>query len=79
MLNKPDAKVTYDTRRPGDVSRLYADTTKARKLLGFKPKPSLRVGLGRLRDWYLSLGKSPAELLKDEVLHNWKAKRSHAG
>ncbi len=53
--------------------RLYADPTKARHLLGFRPQVAFQEGLARLRDWYLSLGKSPQELLQDEVVRNWEA------
>jgi UDP-glucose 4-epimerase len=77
VLHKPDANVVHDKPRPGDVARLYADTTKARALLGFKPQASLRDGLSRLRDWYVSLSKSPAELLKDEIPRNWEPRRRH--
>lgn len=63
--------VIHDTPRPGDVLRLYADTTKARELCGFKPQVTLQDGLSRLRYWYVSLGRSPDELLKQEIVHNW--------
>jgi UDP-glucose 4-epimerase len=78
VLDKPDATVIHDKPRPGDVSRLYADATRARELLGFAPQSSLRDGLTRLRDWYMGLDKSPTQLLEDEILHNWEAKRRHS-
>lgn len=69
---RSDAVLEHDAPRPGDVLRLYADTTKARRLLRFEPKVDLRTGLARLRAWYESLGRTPAELLKSEVVHNWQ-------
>lgn len=75
VLGKPDAPILHDKPRPGDVLRLYADTTKAQKLVGFKPRLSLREGLAQLRDWYLAQGKSPEQLLKEEILHNWEGKK----
>jgi UDP-glucose 4-epimerase len=71
VVGSADAKVVHDDMRPGDTLRLCADTTQARQLLGFEPTVSLRAGLTRLRDWYLSLGKLPEDLLKQEVVHNW--------
>ena len=42
---QPNLDIVYEQSRPGDVLRLYADTTKARELLGFEPQISLREGL----------------------------------
>ena len=36
-------------------------------------KSSLQRGLELLRDWYVSSGKNPEELLADEQTVNWKA------
>jgi UDP-glucose 4-epimerase len=67
-----DSEIAYDSARPGDVLRLYADMSKAQKLLGFAPKVSLREGLGMLKVWYLDSGQTPEQLLEQEVVHNWK-------
>lgn len=72
VVGRPDAPVIHDDPRPGDVSRLCADITKARQLLGFEPKVTLREGLARLRDWYLNLGEPPEVLLEQEIVHNWE-------
>ena len=72
VVGRPDAAVLHHDPRPGDVLRLCADTTKARELLGFEPRITLREGLASLRDWYLSLGQSPEELLEQEILRNWE-------
>lgn len=37
--------------QPGDVSHTWADTRRARDVLGFAPKVSLREGLAREVDW----------------------------
>jgi UDP-glucose 4-epimerase len=65
--------VEYGPERPGDVRRLLADSAKAQRLFGFKPKTSLQQGLERLRDWYQASGKSPETLLADEQPINWTA------
>jgi len=72
VLGGPEVPVVYDKARPGDVLRLYADTSKARDLIGFAPTVGLRDGLARLRDWYRQSGRSPEELLEQERLRNWE-------
>lgn len=69
-LGRP-ARIRHDPPRPGDVLRLYADSTKARELFGWKREVSLETGLRRLREWYAEQG-SPEELLAGEREHNWE-------
>jgi len=38
--------------QPGDVRRTYADITKAKQLLNFDPKTSLKDGLSKFVEWY---------------------------
>ncbi|MDE1856692.1 MAG: GDP-mannose 4,6-dehydratase [Candidatus Micrarchaeota archaeon] len=38
--------------RPGEVQRLIADSSKAKKMLGWKPKYSFEQGLKEYVDWY---------------------------
>lgn len=71
-LGVPPRPPLYDEPRPGDVLRLYADTSMARELLGFAPRVTLRDGLVRLRDWYRELSPSPAALLAQEYVRNWE-------
>lgn len=72
VLGRPDAEIIYADRRPGDVVRLLSDSSKARKLFGFKTTVSLRDGLACLRDWYATQSKLPEELLEEEILLNWE-------
>jgi len=72
VLGKPDAEIIYADPRPGDVVRLLSDSSRARDLFDFETTVSLRDGLVSLRDWYASQGKSPEELLEQEVLLNWE-------
>ena len=72
VLGRPNAEIKYSERRPGDVLRLLSDSSKARKLFGFKTTVDLRDGLASLRDWYAIQQKSPEELLEEEVLLNWE-------
>lgn len=52
-LGVPDHPVEHVAPRPGDVRRLLADTSRARRLVGFEPTVSLRDGLARTVDWYV--------------------------
>jgi UDP-glucose 4-epimerase len=72
VLGRRHADITHVEPRPGDVLRLLADSSKAKRLLGFQPSVALRDGLALLRDWYESRGKSPDELLEQEVVRNWE-------
>lgn len=38
--------------QPGDVMLTFADTSKAEKLLGYKPKTKISQGLSKFWDWY---------------------------
>ena len=38
--------------RPGDIRRLYADSSKARELLGWRPQTGLEDGLRKTIEWY---------------------------
>lgn len=67
-----DAAIVHEAERPGDVLRLFADTTKARKLAGFAPTVALREGLTKLLAYYRALDQSPEELLRDEIVRNWE-------
>ncbi len=71
MIKGP-TRIIHESPRPGDVLRLYADGKKALQLFGFKPRISLQEGLQKLKNWYLSTGVSPQELLKAEIVKNWE-------
>lgn len=66
------AEIMHDDPRPGDVLRLWADSTKAQSLLDFKPTVALRDGLVRLCEWYKARKESPEELLQSELVRNWE-------
>ena len=61
-----------DTAVEVTVLRLLADSSKAKKLLGFESKVALHEGIVRLREWYVSQAKSPEQLLEEEVVRNWE-------
>lgn len=47
-----DLKPVHVEARPVEVQRLYADTSKAKNILGFSPKVDFERGLNLLLDWY---------------------------
>ena len=63
--------ILHEEPRPGDVLRLYAQTDKARKLLGFAPEVSLKEGLLKLKSWYLNRTESLETLMQQDIIHNW--------
>jgi UDP-glucose 4-epimerase len=71
-------EVVHEDPRPGDVLRLCSDISRARELLGYEVRVSLHEGLTRLLEWYRQQGRSPEELLRDEVVRNWDMKRAPA-
>ncbi len=73
VAGNPKAKIVRDAPRPGDVRRLWADPKKARRILGYRAIVSIREGLRQLKEWYDRQGKTPEELLKDEIVRNWES------
>jgi UDP-glucose 4-epimerase len=53
IMKKTYLKPIYMNPRPGDIKHSYADITKAKKLLQYKPKISLKQGLTKLVEWYI--------------------------
>jgi UDP-N-acetylglucosamine 4-epimerase len=53
-----DAAVAHRDFRPGDVRHSLADIGKARKLLGYAPRFSVREGLEKAAGWYIGRSRS---------------------
>lgn len=68
-----EGSVERDGPRPGDVLRLFADMSHARRLIGYEPRIAIADGLARLIEWYRAQNASPDELLKADVVRNWAA------
>lgn len=52
ILGKESLTIDYMNSRPGDIKASYADISKARRILGYSPKITLKEGLAKLIDWY---------------------------
>ena len=58
--------------RPGDVLRLFADSTRFRKMTGWKPKVLFEKGLLRVIKWFQSRPEGATALLSQEKGINWE-------
>ena len=59
---------TFDQSRPGDVMHHHADTSLARKVLGYQPEVDIRTGLERYVKWLQAGGLSDTAA---ESIRNW--------
>ena len=46
------AQIEFVGRQPGDVAVTYADTSKAKQLLGFSPHTSVKEGMKKYLEWF---------------------------
>jgi nucleoside-diphosphate-sugar epimerase len=52
ITNKKNLKNVYADPKPTDIRFSYADISKAKKILGFNPRFSIKEGLIELVKWY---------------------------
>jgi UDP-glucose 4-epimerase len=67
IMDARELKPIFEDARPGDVSHHYADTTKARTILGFEASIPVDEGLERYVRWALEHEESPDA----ERVRNW--------
>jgi UDP-glucuronate 4-epimerase len=48
------AKIQYQPPLPGDMPQTFADISKARKLLNYRPTTTIEIGIPKFVDWYLT-------------------------
>lgn len=53
----PDCDVVHDSERPGDVRRMVADTSLARRLIQYEPRVSLAEAIEGTVLWYINSGR----------------------
>lgn len=71
IVGRNRVEIRHVPARPGDVLRLYSDSSRAREKIGYSPQIGFEEGLSNLRDWYESLDASAAELLEEAREMNW--------
>lgn len=69
---REDLQPIMERPRPGDVHMHYADTAKARKMIGWEPKVSLDEGIPILVDHLKNQGADFAKMLTEEKTFNWE-------
>ncbi|MDS4068164.1 MAG: GDP-mannose 4,6-dehydratase [Candidatus Competibacter sp.] len=72
LVGRDTTDVIHEAQRPGDVLRLYADSSRAAELLDFTPAIPLDQGLIQLKQWYEQSGHTAEDLLKQEIVKNWE-------
>jgi UDP-glucose 4-epimerase len=70
-LGKKDLEVIREEGRPGDVLRLYADVTKAKKILKYEAKTSLEEGIKEYIQWLKEQDIDLKDALKQVANRNW--------
>lgn len=70
-MARSDLKPEFRGARPADVDRHFADTAKARQLLGFEARLDIESGLDRYLEWFQQTHPQAARLLEDVQDQNW--------
>ena len=73
------AKLNLLPMQPGDVPATFADVADLERDTGFKPKTSLREGIGRFVDWYLEYYGSKEPVGAGLRTHNRSVEREKQG
>jgi len=55
LTGKTSLQPTHTEPRQGDIKHSYADISKAKRVLGYEPKITLKEGLNALVEWYKNI------------------------
>jgi len=72
-MGRHDLKPVFEAPRPADVPKLWVDTAKLRKAIDFKPRTSLREGIGRTLAYFEALYRENPKALSQIKTKNWEA------
>ena len=53
-VGRPDLKPLYEPERPGDIKHSFADLTRAKQVLAYRPIVAFEAGLEQTNEWYKS-------------------------
>jgi UDP-glucose 4-epimerase len=71
-LGKHNLSPVYESSRPGDVMRHYADIRKAASLFGYRPLVDINQGISLYVDWFMSQKYDLKELGRKDIVFNWQ-------
>jgi UDP-glucose 4-epimerase len=72
-MGRNDLQPVFEAPRPADVPKLWVDTSKLKKTIGFKPKTTLREGIGHTLEHFRKLYRENPAALSQIKLKNWEA------
>lgn len=65
------SRIEYLGSRPGDVLRLYADSTVFSRITNWQPAVSFKSGLAKTIQWFKSRPEEASTLFRQEIGVNW--------
>jgi UDP-glucose 4-epimerase len=65
-----DLSIQYASPRPGDVTALHADTSRAAEILHYRAEIPFADGIARYVDWFQRHHLNPSDLLEEKI-ENW--------
>jgi UDP-glucose 4-epimerase len=71
MSGEKGGKIKHIKDRPGDVSRLFAETSLFKRTTGWKPVTGFNEGLLSTIEWFKTRPGGVSKLLKQERERNW--------
>lgn len=66
------AKIVFMPKRPGDVLRLFADSSRFENLCGWKPRVAFEEGLSKTIEYFRNHPLGAKRLMEDESAMNWE-------
>jgi UDP-glucose 4-epimerase len=71
-VGRPDLQPIFEAPRPADVPKLWVDTSKLKRTIGFRPRVSLREGIGSTLEYFQNLYRENPAALGQIKLKNWE-------
>jgi UDP-glucose 4-epimerase len=72
-VGRPDLKTVFEAPRPADVPKLWVDTSKLKRAIDFRPRVTLREGIGHTLDHFRKLYRDNPAALGQIKAKNWEA------
>ena len=72
VVGNPDVPIVHTPERPGDVLRLFADSSRMRDLCGWSPEIGFDEGLRRTFEHFRTKPEGLEQLLREEKGRSWE-------